>query len=282
MIQIIGARGEEVALLQKRLTRAGYTVAETHIYDDATQAAVIALQRAAGLVDDGIYGPKTEMALLAGKPQPKHLTAADLVAAAAQLGLPLATVRAVNEVESSGLGFLPDGRPKILFERHVFWKRLKAFGIDPAPIAAKNPRLLSQSPGGYQGGTAEYMRLAAAELIHPQAAKESASWGAFQVMGYHWQAMKYASLADFVARMELSEGEHLGAFVRYLQHIDPPLVAALKGRKWAAFAKGYNGPGYAANLYDVKLDRAAARYRALDKADQDAQEAPQALEAAEA
>lgn len=282
MILITGARGEEVALLQKRLVRAGYPVEVTHVYDDATAGAVMALQRAAGLVVDGIYGPKTEMALLAGKPQPKHLTAADLVAAAAQLSLPLSTVRAVNEVESAGLGFLPDGRPKILFERHVFWKRLKAFGIDPAPIAAKSPHLVSQTPGGYQGGSSEYMRLAAAENIHPQAAKESCSWGAFQIMGYHWQAMKYAGLADFIARMELSEGEHLGAFVRYLQHVDPALVAALKARKWAAFAKGYNGPGYAANLYDVKLDRAAARYRALDKAGQDAQEAPQALEAVEA
>ena len=281
MILIIGARGEEVALLQKRLTRAGYTVAETHMYDDATQAAVMAAQRAAGLVVDGIYGPKTLMALL-GARQPKHLGDDALVAAAAQLGLPISTVRAVNEVESSGLGFLPDGRPKILFERHVFWKRLKAHGIDPAPIAAKYPHLVSQTPGGYKGGTAEYMRLASAELIHPEAAKESCSWGAFQIMGYHWQAMQYESLADFVNCMETGEADHLDAFVRYLLHVDPALVAALKARKWAAFAKGYNGPGYAANLYDVKLDRAAARYRALDKAGQDAPDAAQAIETAEA
>lgn len=269
MILRTGNHGEEVALLQKRLARAGYPVGESHVYDDDTEAAVMALQRAAGLVVDGIYGPKTYMALY-GKRQPQHLSDADLVAAAKQLGLPVSTVRAVNEVESRGLGFLPDGRPAILFERHVFWKRLETHGIDPAPIAGKYPKLVSKTPGGYQGGASEYIRLTAAELIHAEAAKEAASWGAYQIMGYHWKAMGYDSLADFVSRMETNEAEHLGAFVRYLLHVDPALVAALKARKFAAFAKGYNGPGYAANLYDVKLDRAAARYRALDKAPQDA------------
>jgi hypothetical protein len=29
---------------------------------------------------------------------------------------------------------------------------------------------------------------------------------------------------------------------------------------WAAFAKGYNGPGYAKNAYDVKLAQAYAKF----------------------
>jgi peptidoglycan hydrolase-like protein with peptidoglycan-binding domain len=277
MILRSGSHGNEVELLQRRLARAGHAVQPTHVYDDATQAAVLALQKATGLVVDGIYGPKTQIALMAGMRNPKHLTDADLAAAALRLGVPVSTVRAVNEVESHGLGFLPDGRPAILFERHMFWKRLRAYGVDPAPIAAKYPKLVSQTRGGYMGGTSEYVRLAQAEQIHPEAAREACSWGAFQIMGYHWPAMKYTSLAEFVSRMETSEAEHLDAFVRYLLHVDPPLVAALKGRKWAAFAKGYNGPDYAANLYDVKLSRAADRYRALDKpADQVAAESDQA------
>jgi hypothetical protein len=170
-------------------------------------------------------------------------------------------VRAVNEVESRGTGFLNDGRPVILFERHVFWKRLKARGIDPGPLSEKNSNILSQTPGGYQGGAAEYTRLAAAELIDAGAAWESASWGAFQVMGYHWERLRYACIDDFVARMEAGEADHLDAFVRYVA-ADTALVAALKGRKWAAFAKGYNGRNYAANLYDVKLERAYERYAA--------------------
>jgi hypothetical protein len=78
-------------------------------------------------------------------------------------------------------------------------------------------------------------------------------------MAYHWKRLGYAGVDEFVARMESGEAEQLEAFVRYVA-ADPALVAALKGRKWAAFAKGYNGEGYAANLYDVKLARAFDRY----------------------
>ncbi|MBC8824693.1 DUF3380 domain-containing protein, partial [Escherichia coli] len=38
------------------------------------------------------------------------------------------------------------------------------------------------------------------------------------------------------------------------------LRRALGARQWAAFARAYNGPDYAANLYDVKLARAFDRY----------------------
>jgi hypothetical protein len=255
----LGDIGADVGLLQSRLNRVGYALAVTHVYDAATENAVRALQTKTGLVVDGIAGPKTYAALATGQRDPKHLADADLVRAADTLGVPLACVRAVNEVESTGSGYLVDGRPKILFERHVFWRRLKARGIDPAPLAAKYPNIVSQTPGGYQGGAAEYTRLATAELIDPAAAYESASWGAFQVMGENWQRLGYSSVDDFVARMENSEAAQLDAFVRFVA-ADSGLVAALKARKWATFAKGYNGPNYAANLYDVKLARAYDRY----------------------
>ncbi|MBJ9623042.1 MULTISPECIES: N-acetylmuramidase domain-containing protein [Burkholderia cepacia complex] len=261
----LGDHGDDVGLLQRRLTRAGFPVDVTHLYDEATEAAVRAVQRKTGLVEDGVAGPKTLAAIATGRRDPKHLADADIVQAAETLGAPVACVRAVNEVESTGMGFLADGRPKILFERHIFWKRLEARGIDPAPIAAKYPNICSQAPGGYQGGAAEYTRLAAAELIDAGAAYESASWGAFQVMGYHWQRLGYSSVDDFVARMENGEGDQLDAFVRYVA-ADPALVAALKGRKWPTFARGYNGPNYARNLYDVKLSRAYERYAGTEKA----------------
>lgn len=39
-------------------------------------------------------------------------------------------------------------------------------------------------------------------------------------------------------------------------HCNPPL----KNKDWAAFAKGYNGPEYAVNKYDVKMKDAYERY----------------------
>ena len=212
----LGDHGDDVGLLQRRLIRAGYPVQVTHLYDAATEAAVIALQRNTGLVDDGIAGPKTCAALATGRRDPTHLALADLERAARTLDVPLACIRAVNEVESRGAGFLPDGRPVILFERHVFWKRLQARGIDPAPFAARQPDIVSRTRGGYRGGAAEYTRLATAESIDAGAAWESASWGAFQVMGYHWARLGYAGIDEFVACMESGESRHLDAFVRYI------------------------------------------------------------------
>lgn len=259
-----GDRGDEVGRLQQQLTRAGYPVEVTHIFDAETEQAVMAAQRAAGLVVDGICGPKTFIALR-GSHQPKHLKDADLAAAADKLGVPLASVRAVNEVESRGQGFLmPDGRPVILFERHVFWKRLKAHGIDPETLPPA-PHVLSQTAGGYQGGAAEYVRLEAAKQIHMLASYESASWGAFQIMSYHWKALGYDSVLDFIARMQRDEAEHLDAFVRFIL-ANPEMHAALKARRWAKFAELYNGPAYKRNLYDAKLAAAYAKYAGAEKA----------------
>ena len=255
----LGNVGDDVGLLQQRLVRAGYLLDVAHVYDGPTEAAIKAVQVKSGLVIDGIAGPKTYAAISAGRRDPKHLTDADLSRAADVLGVPIACVRAVNEVESRGSGFLPDGRPVILFERHVFWRCLEQRGIDPAPLALRNPNIVSQAYGGYRGGSAEYVRLASAEQIDAGAAYESTSWGAFQVMGHHWQRLGYASIDDFVSRMETSEGEHLDAFVRFVA-ADVGLLSALKARKWAAFAKAYNGPHYARNQHDARLAQAYLKY----------------------
>ena len=60
--------------------------------------------------------------------------------------------------------------------------------------------------------------------------------------------------------MESGESRHLDAFVRYIA-ADDALRRALRDRQWAAFARAYNGPDYAANLYDVKLARAMTAMR---------------------
>ncbi|MDR5776525.1 MULTISPECIES: N-acetylmuramidase family protein [unclassified Caballeronia] len=254
-----GSMGDEVALLQHRLLRAGFDLAVTHVFDEATETAIKKVQADAGLVVDGLAGPKTMLALATGKRDAKHLADADIVKAAASLDVPVECVRAVNEVESRGEGFLADGRPVILFERHVFWERLVTHGIDPKPLAARYPNIVSETRGGYEGGSAEYVRLAWAQMLAPVAAWEATSWGAFQVMGEHWKRLGYQSPQEFVSRMEASEREQLDAFVRFVA-ADAKLLAALKSRRWEAFAEGYNGKAYKANLYDVKLARAYERY----------------------
>ena len=254
----LGNRGDNVGELQRLLIAARHTLEVTNVYDETTKSIVMVFQKNEGLAVDGIAGPKT-LAALTGKSDSKRLTDDDLARAAAKLSVSLACVRAVSEVESRGSGFLSDGRPAILFERHIFWKRLKARGIDPAPHAGRSPDIVSQTFGGYRGGAAEHTRLAAAEMIDAAAARESASWGAFQVMGYHWDRLGYSGIDDFVVRMWSSEGEHLDAFVRFVSS-DTSLLAALRRRDWAAFAKGYAGPNYARYRHDTKLEQAYLKY----------------------
>lgn len=264
-----GDRSQAVRDLQRKLNDRGAKLVADGAFGDATEAAVRAYQVKAGLVSDGIAGPKTLAGLL-GLDTGKLLKHADLVQASLRLGVPVAAVYALNEVESKGQGFLDNGKPVILFERHVMFDRLQLMrspGDDEVQLQQRALKLAKQAPalvnpkaGGYIGGTAEHQRLAQARQLDEVAALESASWGTFQVMGYHWQRLGYSSIHDFVAAMNRSEADHLEAFVRYIE-ADPSLLKALKAQKWAIVAKLYNGPNYQRNLYDVKLVRAFERHQ---------------------
>ena len=263
-----GDRSQAVRTLQKNLNNHGAKLDVDGSYGDDTEAAVRAYQLKVGLVADGVAGNKTQTSL-AGGDCAKLLRNNDLIAAAERLGVPLASIYAINEVESKGKGFLDNGKPVILFERHIMYRQLAKVrneGDDPAELkrhagqlAAVNPALVNPKSGGYSGGTAEHQRLAMARLIDDNAALESASWGAFQIMGFHWQRMGYTSVQDFVTAMSAGESQQFDAFTRFIE-TDPVLHKALKARKWAEFAKLYNGPDYQRNLYDVKLQRAYERH----------------------
>lgn len=263
-----GDRSQAVRILQKNLNQQGARLIVDGDYGEVTEAAVRAYQLKVGLVADGIASGKTQAAL-AGADCQRLLKNVDLVNAAERLGVPLASVYAVNEVESKGAGFLDNGKPVILFERHVMYRQLtkvrhegddaEALKHHADQLAAINPAIVNPKSGAYAGGTAEHQRLANARLIDDTVALESASWGAFQIMGFHWQRLGYSSVQDFIAAMSAGESQQFEAFVRFIQ-TDPALHKALKGRKWAEFAKLYNGPDYQRNLYDIKLQRAYERH----------------------
>jgi peptidoglycan hydrolase-like protein with peptidoglycan-binding domain len=254
-----GDHGAAVTVLQQRLNRAGQSVAVDGWYGPTTEAAVRAFQHSRHLVEDGIAGPRTQNALL-GSLDSRALTQADIERAATALGCESAAINALVEVESPHTGYLPDGRVVILFERHVFWRQLQAHGIDPATVQAP-VSILSQTRGGYVGGAAEYARLAQAAAITQEPAMAACSWGRFQIMGYHAQALGYTSATAMAAAFAVGEAEQLQAFARFVEN-DVELLKALRGRKWAAFARSYNGPAYADNLYDAKLAKAYARHAA--------------------
>ena len=263
-----GDRSQAVRYLQTTLNYNGARLIVDGHYGDTTEAAVRVYQLSIGLVADGIAGPKTQTAL-AGNDCQQLLKNVDLVNAAQRLDVPLAAVYAVNEVESKSMGFLDIGKPVILFERHIMYRQLSKVrheSDNPADLkrradqlAAAHPAIVNPKAGGYVGGSAEHQRLGSARVLNDIAALESASWGAFQIMGFHWKRLGYASAQDFVASMSTNESQQFDAFVRFIE-TDPALYKALKARKWVEFAKLYNGPDYQRNLYDIKLQRAYERH----------------------
>lgn len=183
------------------------------------------------------------------------LVDSDYKQAADTLGVEVACVKAVTKVESRGSGFLPSGVPVILFERHWMYKLLKAkTGKEPVLNDVVDPKA-----GGYLGGVKEHARLDKAVAIDRECALQSASWGLFQIMGFHWKALGYGSVQQFVNAQYASEAKQLDTFVRFIK-INPGMHAALKAKDWAKFAKLYNGPAYAKNNYDVKLAQAYASF----------------------
>lgn len=167
--------------------------------------------------------------------------------AAKKLGCAVAAVRAVIDVESRG-GIFPDGRPKILFERHYFSRLTKG------KFNTSDPDISHPMWGGYKGGTGEYQRLGRAVKLNRDAALRSASWGAFQIMGDNCKMCGFADVEDFVAAMVAGEPKQLDAFVAFVKASG--LDDELRRLDWRGFARGYNGPAYEKNNYHKKLEAA--------------------------
>jgi len=132
--------------------------------------------------------------------------------------------------------------------------------LDPSVYKKRNEDILYSkwTTKYYKGGEKEYERLTKAKKIHVSAALESASWGIFQIMGYHYKKVGYNSVEDYVKAMNKSERFHLMTFGKFIK--SEGLVQYLKNKEWARFARGYNGPGYKKNKYDKKITTAYKKY----------------------
>lgn len=181
------------------------------------------------------------------------LTEENYTKAASSLGCDVEAIKAFAKVESRGSGFLSDGSPVILFERHIFHRLLKQKGI-----SCNDTSICSTRTGGYLGGSKEHERLEKAIKIDREAALQSASWGMFQVMAFNWKLCGYTSLQDFINAAHRSEADHLDMFVGFIK-ANRTLLEAVRNKNWDIAARIYNGPGYKKNNYDTKL---AAAYDA--------------------
>lgn len=204
------------------------------------------------------------------------LGAEDFAAAAKRLGCTVAQIRAVWEVESGG-GWFEDMRadilaldgpggfldgpalPKILFEAHIFDRYTEGKFRNSHPNLS-SPRW---NRALYVGGQGEYARLHRAMQLDRHAALMSASVGGAQIMGFNHKAAGFDTVEAFWEAMKTSERAHLDAFVSFVESKKlQPAVRRISNvhADNEAFASGYNGVGFRANGYHVKIARAHAKW----------------------
>jgi hypothetical protein len=174
------------------------------------------------------------------------LTIRALDTIADEFGCEMAALKAVADTESAGEPFFPNGLPKILYERHYFYKftnlnegAKKGTKRKPHPFAAFAD-ICQPTGGGYGHHSTQYSKLVKACRLDRDAALKSCSWGAFQVMGAFWEDMGYKNVDELVNEcMESADGQ-LQLFRRYLK-MNPSALAALKAKNWEQFTSSYNG-----------------------------------------
>lgn len=259
-----GDTGSAVRDLQRRLNELSYNITVDSWFGDQTYQAVIDFQKKKGITAVGEVGPRTQSLLFDHRDQ-RILQFNDLASAAKLLGVSVAAVATIAQVESSGHGFDATGRPVILFERHQFYRQLISNGTPEAKaneLAECMPNIVNLKRGGYIGGAGEFGRFASASQIDETSAIESCSWGMFQIMGYHWARLGSVDAQDFKLHMQESEGEQLQAFCKFVL-TDKKLHKAVMDSNWPVVAEIYNGPAYKENHYDVKLARAFEQFCAV-------------------
>ena len=189
----------------------------------------------------------------------RKATEDDFKAAADSIGVPLAAFKAVTAVEAAGSGFDSDKRPKALFERHIFYRELRT---QPDMQQLAMDEKLAYPKWGQlpypKGSDAVYEEIERACKIDEDAALCSVSWGLGQIMGMNWVMVGCDSVKQMVEQAMESEGNQLVHMAKFIKtaKLDVPLARL----DWVAFAKGYNGPGYAVNRYDEKLADHYASY----------------------
>ena len=138
---------------------------------------------------------------------PLSRSEAGIEAAAQLLGCDVPAIKAVAEVESRGQGFLPNGKLKILFEGHIFFK------YTHGAYAAQHPTICYPhwTRQFYLGGVREWDRMDEALTLDHDAALMSASYGKFQIMGFNFAHCGFTSVDAFVTALETGARPAIGA-----------------------------------------------------------------------
>lgn len=190
-----------------------------------------------------------------------RLTDEDYRRVADELGIDVATMKAVVEIEAgqSHRGFVEPGLPLVNFDLTMFKRFMRAAKKSYAGHTCSTAfqRVNARKYGSY--GKAQWARLESAREIDRDIADKATFWGMFQIGGFNWKSCGCASLEEFVERMAASEAEQLELFAQFC--INRGLVKYLKKKDWNSFAYHYNGPSYKKRGYHTRLRRAHAKHK---------------------
>lgn len=191
-----------------------------------------------------------------------RLTDEDYQAVADELGIEVAAIKAVVDIETGRChqGFASPGRPLINFDLAMFKRFAKRRGVNLSKFKKSHAVVFARPNtkryGSYQN--AQHARLEAARKINNEAAIEGTFWGMFQIGGFNWKKCGAESLDDFVERMSQSEREQLELFASFIENSG--MTKYLKAKNWSAFALRYNGTSYRSRGYHTRLAKAYAKH----------------------
>ena len=189
----------------------------------------------------------------------RRLAQGDVGDAARAIGIETAVLLAFLEVEAAGRGFDSQGRPKMLFEPHVFWRNLAGALRDKAAALGLAYKAWKRN---YPADS--YPRLSKAIGIAREPAFRSGSYGLPQILGENHKAAGFASAEQMFATMKQGEREQLLAMVALLKTWG--LAVHLRGKdfskpeSWWPAVERYNGKSFRANGYDVKCAAAFVKH----------------------
>ncbi len=119
-------------------------------------------------------------------------------------------------------------------------------------------------PEGLSGhALKEWTQLVNARKSNAQGANMGTFWGMFQIGGFNYRQCGCETVDEFVRLMSYSELEQLELFAAFITN--GGMLDDLRNKNWAAFARKYNGAGYAKRGYHKKMAAAYKKFKAESK-----------------
>ena len=191
------------------------------------------------------------------------LTERDYEEVAAELGVEVAAIKAIVDIEAGKghRGFWAEGKPVLNFDLTVYRSRASRRKLNLGRYTKSHPAIFSRPDIRKHGSqqAAVQARFDAAASIDSVTAIEGTFWGMFQIGGFNYKLCGTSSPQEFLQLKSRSERDQLELFAEFITRSG--LLPALKAKNWSAFARGYNGPSYAARGYHRRLASAYARHK---------------------